>query len=48
MIPREKVQDIITRHDLLEKELSSGSLDPKLFAEKLTYQTKKYRIHLFT
>ena len=34
MIPREKVQDIITRHDLLEKELSSGSLDPKLFAEK--------------
>ncbi len=34
MIPREKVQDIIARHDNLEKELSSGNIDPKLFAKK--------------
>ncbi len=34
MIPKEKVQDIIARHDNLEKELSSGDIDPKLFAKK--------------
>ena len=34
MIPTEKVKDIITRHDDLEKELSSGNIDPKLFAKK--------------
>ena len=34
MIPIEKVQDIIAKHDNLEKELSSGKLDPKLFAKK--------------
>ena len=34
MIPIEKVKDIITRHDILEKELSSASIDPKLFAKK--------------
>ena len=34
MVPREKVKDIIIQHDLLEKELSSGSVDPKLFAKK--------------
>ncbi len=34
MIPIEKVQDIIARHDKLEKELSSGNIDPKLFAKK--------------
>ncbi|MDC3127578.1 peptide chain release factor 1 [Candidatus Pelagibacter bacterium] len=34
MIPIEKVQDIIVRHDELEKELSSGNIDPKLFAKK--------------
>ncbi len=34
MIPHEKVQDIIARHDALEKELSSGKIDPKLFAKK--------------
>ena len=34
MIPIEKVQDIIARHNELEKELSSGSIDPKLFAKK--------------
>ncbi len=34
MIPIGKVQDIIARHDKLEKELSSGNIDPKLFAKK--------------
>ena len=34
MVPIEKVKDIITQHDSLEKELSSGSIDPKLFAKK--------------
>ena len=34
MIPLQKVKDIIIKHDNLEKELSSGSVDPKLFAKK--------------
>ena len=34
MVPLEKVQDIINKHSLLEKELSSGSIEPKLFAKK--------------
>ena len=34
MIPIEKVKDIITKHDALEKELSSGSIDPKQLAKK--------------
>ena len=34
MIPIEKVKDIITKHDALEKELSSGRIDPKQFAKK--------------
>ena len=34
MIPIEKVNDIITRHDELEKELSSGNIESKLFAKK--------------
>ena len=34
MIPVDKVRDIINRHDTLEKELSSGNIDPKLFAKK--------------
>jgi peptide chain release factor 1 len=34
MIPIEKVQDIIAKHDNLEKDLSSGSVDPKIFAQK--------------
>ena len=29
MIPIEKVQDIIAKHDELEKDLSSGSIDKK-------------------
>ena len=34
MIPIEKVQDLIAKHDSLEKELSSSSIDKKLFAKK--------------
>ena len=34
MIPINKVQDIIAKHDNLEKDLSSGNVDPKIFAQK--------------
>ena len=34
MIPLQKVKDIIDKHNNLEKELSSGNIDPKLFAKK--------------
>ncbi len=34
MIPTDKVKNIIKRYDLLEKELSSGQFDAKLFAKK--------------
>ena len=34
MVPIEKVKDIIIQYDALEKELSSGSVDSKLFAKK--------------
>ena len=34
MVPIEKVKDIITKHDALEKDLSSGNIDPKQFAKK--------------
>ena len=34
MIPVQKVKDIISKHTNLEKELSSGNTDSKLFAKK--------------
>ena len=34
MVPLDKVKDIIIKYDALEKELSSGNIDPKLFAKK--------------
>ena len=34
MVPINKVKDIIIRYDSLEKELSAGNIDPKLFAKK--------------
>ena len=34
MIPIEKVKNLISKHSLLEKELSSGEIDKKKFAEK--------------
>ena len=34
IVPIDKVKDIINKHDALEKELSSGHIDPKLFVKK--------------
>ena len=34
MVPKDKVKDIITKHNKLEKELSSENIDPKSFAKK--------------
>ncbi len=34
MIPIQKVKDIVQKHNNLEKELSSGNIEPKLFAKK--------------
>ena len=34
MVPLDKVKDIIAKHDALEKELSSGNIESKLFAKK--------------
>ncbi len=34
MIPLKTIEDLISRHSILEKELSSGEVDKKLFAEK--------------
>ena len=34
MIPQKTVEELISKHSLLEKELSSGNIDKKLFAEK--------------
>jgi peptide chain release factor 1 len=34
MIPKKTIEDLIGKHSLLEKELSSGEVEKKLFAEK--------------
>ena len=34
MIPKKNIDDLISKHINLEKELSSGNLEKKLFAEK--------------
>ena len=34
MIPIDKVRDIISKHELLEKELSSNEIDKKNFCKK--------------
>ena len=34
MVPLKTIEDLILKHSLLEKELSSGEIDKKLFAEK--------------
>ena len=34
MVPIKKITDLISKHELLETELSSGQIDKKLFAEK--------------
>ena len=34
MIPNKTIEELISRHSTLEKDLSSGNVDKKLFAEK--------------
>ena len=34
MIPLKTIEDLISKHNILEKELSSGEVDKKLFADK--------------
>ena len=34
MIPRKTIEDLISRHSLLESDLSSAKIDKKQFAEK--------------
>ena len=34
MIPLKTIKDLISKHSVLEKELSSGEVEKKLFAEK--------------
>ena len=34
MIPKKTIDELILKHTILEKELSSGTIDKKLFAEK--------------
>ena len=34
MIPEKTIEELILKHSILEKDLSSGDLDKKLFAEK--------------
>ena len=34
MIPTKTIEELITKHSTLEKDLSSGNLDTKVFAEK--------------
>ena len=34
MIPLKTIEDLINKHSILEKDLSSGNVDKKLFAEK--------------
>ena len=34
MIPKKTIDELIFKHTTLEKELSSGTIDKKLFAEK--------------
>ena len=44
MVPIDKVKDIILQHDSLEKELSSGNTEPKLFAKKSKEYSRLGRI----
>ena len=34
MIPHKTIEELISKHSVLEKDLSSGKIDKKLFAEK--------------
>lgn len=48
MIPIQKVKDIILKHIQLEKELSSGNLDPKLFAKKIKRIFKSWKYYKYS
>ena len=54
MVPLKTIEDLISKHSLLEKELSSGKIDKKFFAEKskeysdlndIIDVAKKYKAH---
>ena len=45
MIPTKTIEELILKHSNLEKDLSSGDLDKKLFAEKPD-QTERYRFKM--
>ena len=34
MIPEKTIKELINKHSILEKDLSSGTIDKKIFAEK--------------
>ena len=34
MIPEKTIEELINKHSMLEKDLSTGKIDKKLFAEK--------------
>ena len=34
MIPQKTIDELINKHSILERDLSSGKIDKKLFAEK--------------
>ena len=34
MIPQKKIEELINKHSILEKDLSSGAIDKNSFAEK--------------
>ena len=51
MIPEKSIEELISRHSSLEKDLASGNVDKKLFAEKskeysdlneIVFSAKKY------
>ena len=44
MLPQEKVQNLIDRHHKLEKQLSSGEIDKKKFAEMSKEYSDLYSI----
>ena len=47
MIPLEKVSALVDKHDSLEKELSTGTIDPKTFAQKSKEYSDLGRIILY-
>ena len=44
MIPQKTIEDLINKHGQLEKELSSGNIEPKMFAKKSKEYSRLGRI----